>query len=40
MLIFQTFGVRTRSRAVHIFNIVAGMVSAMQELQKVREFFI
>ncbi|GFO07409.1 importin-9 [Plakobranchus ocellatus] len=30
----ETFGVRTRSRAVHIFNIVAGMVSAMQELQK------
>lgn len=30
----DTYGVRTRSRAVHIFNIVAGMVSAMQEFQK------
>ncbi|KAK3762793.1 hypothetical protein RRG08_040490 [Elysia crispata] len=30
----ETFGVRTRSRAVHIFNIVAGMVSTMQEFQK------
>ncbi|RUS86218.1 hypothetical protein EGW08_006013, partial [Elysia chlorotica] len=30
----ETFGIRTRSRAVHIFNIVAGMVSAMQEFQK------
>ncbi|BFZ10398.1 hypothetical protein BsWGS_13436 [Bradybaena similaris] len=30
----ETFGVRTRSRTVHIFNIVAGMVSTMQEFQK------
>ncbi|XP_005100562.2 importin-9 isoform X2 [Aplysia californica] len=30
----ESFGVRTRSRAVHIFNIVAGMVSTMQEFQK------
>ncbi|GFR73520.1 importin-9 [Elysia marginata] len=30
----EAYGIRTRSRAVHIFNIVAGMVSAMQEFQK------
>ncbi|XP_059148600.1 importin-9-like [Physella acuta] len=30
----ETFGIRTRSRAIHIFNVVAGMVCTMQELQK------
>ncbi|KAH9510177.1 Importin 9 [Bulinus truncatus] len=30
----ETYGIRTRSRAVHIFNVVAGMISTMQEYQK------
>ncbi|CAL1541790.1 unnamed protein product [Lymnaea stagnalis] len=30
----ETFGIRTRSRAIHIFNVVAGMVVTMQEYQK------
>ena len=34
LYIFQAFGVRTRSRAVSIFNICAGMIATMAELQK------
>ena len=34
MIYFQAFGVRTRSRAVSIFNICAGMIATMAELQK------
>ncbi|XP_067683421.1 importin-9-like [Haliotis asinina] len=30
----QKYGIRTRGRAVHIFNICAGMIAAMNELQK------
>ncbi|XP_041347809.1 importin-9-like [Gigantopelta aegis] len=30
----DTFGIRTRGRAVHIFNICAGMIATMSELQK------
>ncbi|KAL8589419.1 hypothetical protein ACOMHN_021571 [Nucella lapillus] len=30
----EIFSVRTRSRAVHIFNVFAGMISAMEEFKK------
>ena len=35
LLIFQVYSIRTRGRAVDIFNTVAGMVSAMAEIHKV-----
>ena len=38
-LLFQVYSVRTRSRAVHIFNIFTGMIAAMDEYKKVCEFF-
>ena len=33
--LLQVYSVRTRSRAVHIFNIFTGMIAAMDEYKKV-----
>jgi len=32
---YQVYGIRTRARAVNIFDTCAGMLATMNELQKV-----
>ncbi len=40
MRVFQVYGIRTRGRAVDIFNTCAGLIATMNELQKVSKYCV